>query len=150
MSANTFTQLQLLRMAVRQFGEDPRFFAYTCPSCGDVSCAQDFIDIGADPDRAGQECVGRSLSALSRALTSRDNGRSTTRRGCNRAAYGLIPAPWKIEYGDGKYFHVFRLSTDAEAEVADVFARRDAAADTAEPYVLQVRRAFESAGAGEP
>jgi hypothetical protein len=134
------TRIQLVREAVALFGDDPRFFAFTCPNCGDVACAQDFIDAGADPERIGSECIGRSLGAIAHGSSAHDSGRSAAKRGCDWAAYGLFPGPWRVEYEPGKFFRSFPLATVAEAERAGVLARRDAAASTAEPYVAQVRR----------
>lgn len=134
------TQAQLVREAVALFGEDPRFFAFTCPRCGDVACPQDFIDHGADPERCGQECIGRSVGALAHGSSPHDAGRSKAKRGCDWAAYGLFPGPWTVRYAEGQEMRTFPLANRAEAEEVGLFARRDAAADTAEPYVIQVRR----------
>ncbi|NUT90802.1 MAG: hypothetical protein HOY78_02115 [Saccharothrix sp.] len=140
MTRRDLTQVQLVREAVELFGDDPRFFAFRCPNCGDVACAQDFIDAGADPDRVGVECIGRSLGAIGPKSDRHDSGRSAAKRGCDWAAYGLFPGPWAVEYETGKFFRSFPLATLAEAEQAGVLTRRDVASDTAEPYIAQVRR----------
>lgn len=136
----TLTARELLAEAVERFGDDPRFFAFTCPHCGDVACPQDFIDHGADPQRCGQECIGRSVGALDHGTSAHDAGRSKAERGCDWAAYGLFPGPWGIRYDEGHEVRSFRLTTTEEAETVGLFARRDAAAGSAEPYAAQVRR----------
>lgn len=128
----TLTVRQLLTEAVERFGDDPRFFAYVCHACGDIACAQDFLDVGAIPSLLGQECIGRARSVTDRPATGP--------RGCRSAAYGLFPGPWRVDLGDGEFVHSFRLATREEAEAAGLSARRDAARDTAEPYVAQVHR----------
>lgn len=152
MTIPTFTQRQLLEQSVERFGEDPRFFAFTCPTCGDVACPQDFIDRGADPQACGQECIGRSVGALAHGGGARDGGRSKAERGCDRAAYGLFSGPWKITFAGDGFAWSFPLATEAEAARAGVYARRDAAADTAADYVAIVRRqlaAYDLADANE-
>lgn len=73
------TQAELCIEAQQLFGDDPLTFAFRCPNCGDVATVGEFAEAGA-PARAGQECIGRLLSA----------------RGCNWVAYGLFRGPWEI------------------------------------------------------
>jgi hypothetical protein len=82
------TQQQLGELARERFGNDPKTYAFKCPSCGDVATIADFIEAGA-PDAAGQDCIGRHLGALSK--TAKYAG-----RGCDWAAYGLFRGPWEI------------------------------------------------------
>lgn len=90
------TQAELTAEARAAFGNDPKKWAFRCPSCGDVASIQDFIDAGVNQRRIGQECIGRLLGALPGAPSNR-GGRSRSKRGCNRAAYGLISGPWFVE-----------------------------------------------------
>jgi hypothetical protein len=71
-----------------------------------VASIADFIDVG-HPDRAGQECIGRHLGALS---PTSDQGRSRAERGCDWAAYGLICGPWTVVMPDGHEVHSFPLA----------------------------------------
>jgi hypothetical protein len=95
-SYRKLTQEELLCEATERFGPDAKQWKFRCMNCGDEAAPQDFIDAGADPGRAGQECIGRSLGAL-------DTPKTNT-RGCNFVAYGLIPGPWEVVLpveGDG-------------------------------------------------
>lgn len=87
-------QAELVADAKERFGEDPEGWQFICPACGDVTKAQDFRDAGADPNRLGQECIGRS----------------TKERGCNWAAYGLFRGPWIVTFPDGKEVPGFALA----------------------------------------
>jgi hypothetical protein len=68
------------------------------------------LDITGAAARAGQECIGRSLGALDISKPRYDG------RGCNWAAYGLLPGPWTIVMDDGHEVHSFPLA-DAPAGV---------------------------------
>ncbi|MEV6833536.1 VVA0879 family protein [Streptomyces sp. NPDC051133] len=109
------TQAELLAEATERFGTDPLKWAFICPSCGDTADGQDFSDaLAANPrthrsgetviasDIVGQECIGRTLGALSRG--------KYTGRGCDWAAYGLIAGPWQIELPNGHTMHAFPLA----------------------------------------
>lgn len=78
----TITQDALVAMAQERFGDDPKTYAFQCPNCKDIASIADFVPAGASADLnpAGQECIGRTA----------------TGRGCDFAAYGLIPGPWRI------------------------------------------------------
>lgn len=93
-SGYTITQAELLAMAKERFGDDPKTYAFECPNRKDVASIQDFIDAGANPALAGQECIGRSLNAL-KGPPTRDSGKSLG-RGCDWCAYGLFAGPWRI------------------------------------------------------
>lgn len=93
---NEFTQAELLAEATRRFGDDRKRIAFVCPSCKDVASIQDFIDAGADPALAGQECIGRSLGALSPTAKRNKYGQGVGSRGCDWCAYGLFRGPWAI------------------------------------------------------
>ena len=92
------TQAALCEEMERRFGPDPKRWAFVCPACGDVACPQDFLDAGADPGRAGQECIGRWLGVLK--LDQPPGGYQG--RGCDWAAYGLIRGPVLVVMPDGR------------------------------------------------
>lgn len=93
-SGYTITQAELVAMAKGRFGDDPKTYAFQCPSCKDIASIGDFIEAGADPSAAGQECIGRSLNAL-KGQPNLDSGKSLG-RGCDWSAYGLFAGPWRI------------------------------------------------------
>ena len=98
------TQAELVAEARDRFGEDPLRWAFVCPTCKDVATAQDFKDADADPQRVGQECIGRSLGCLNGAQ------KGWTGRGCDWTAYGLFPGPWLITLPDGREVRGFALA----------------------------------------
>lgn len=104
MSRATMTQAELVAEARARFGEDPRTWAFVCPICKDVASAQDFKDAGADPQRVGQECIGRSLGCLNGAQ------KDWRGRGCDWTACGLISGPWLIALPDGREVSSFALA----------------------------------------
>lgn len=110
MAHRTITQDQLVTEARAAFGDEPEAWAFRCPNCGDVAVARDFREAGADTARLGQECVGRSLGALTGTPTT-DAGKSIASRGCDWTAYGLFHGPWFIEMTDGKRVPCFALAT---------------------------------------
>jgi len=99
------THAEFLAEAKERFGEDPRNIAFTCPACGDSAAIREFPP--ESRHRAGQECIGRILGALG------DVGYAG--RGCDWAAYGLIPAPWAIAMADGRTIHSFPFADGASA-----------------------------------
>lgn len=101
MPDRTLTRAALVAEARRRFGDDPLTWAFVCPHCGDIANAADFTAAGADPNRVGQECVGRHLGALDKAATGTD-GRKHASRGCDWVAYGLFRGPWFIQIPDDK------------------------------------------------
>ena len=113
-TGRTLTQAELVTEATERFGADAKQWAFRCPRCGDVATAADFIGISADPNRIGQECIGRHLGALSGAPT-RDGGKSRAVRGCDWTAYGLIGGPWTVVMPNGKRLGSFPLA-DAPVE----------------------------------
>ncbi len=106
----TLTQAELQAEARERFGDDPLNIAFVCPSCGDIARIGDFPE--DKRERAGQECIGRSLGALEGPPTN-DSGRSRAKRGCDWAAYGLIQGPWKIIMPDGNTAFAFPLADAA-------------------------------------
>lgn len=106
------TQDELVAEAKERFGNDPLDYAFQCPNCGDVAKIRDFPD--GTKERAGQECLGRHLGALSGPPTQ-DSGRKRAERGCDWAAYGLFRGPWEIVMPDGHSAWSFPLA-EAHAE----------------------------------
>ncbi len=100
------TQAELCEEMERRFGPDAKQWAFICPMCGDVACAQDFIDAGADPDRIGQECIGRSLGVLER---DQPPG-GYQGRGCDWYAYGLFRGPMFVVMPDSREVASFRIA----------------------------------------
>jgi hypothetical protein len=105
-----WTQADFLAEAARRFGDDPKKWAFTCPRCGDVATPQDFKDAGADPNRIGQQCIGRQLGALSGSKPTKDGGQSLASRGCDWTAYGLFHGPWTVVTPEGKQMYSFRFA----------------------------------------
>ena len=102
------TQQELIGEATARFGADLLKAAFVCPRCGDVATIGDFQQAG-DAGLAGQACIGRLLGALTREPSS-DGGRSQAQRGCDWAAFGLLPGPWTIVMPDGKEVPSFALA----------------------------------------
>lgn len=115
MDHRTLTQAELLAEARERFGDDPMAWAFQCPSCKDIATGQHFRDALAEHPRThqgtneqviasdllGQECIGRTLGALTNGYTG---------RGCNWAAYGLISGPWQIVMPSGRIVPGFPLA----------------------------------------
>lgn len=106
------TFLSTLRV---RFGDDPADWAFTCPACGDVATGADFRAALAEHPRKrrtgepttasdvlGQECIGRTLGALTRG--------EYTGRGCDWCAYGLIGGPLGVELSDGRVVRSFHIA----------------------------------------
>lgn len=93
-SHRKLTQAQLMDEAKQRFGDDPLKWAFECPHCGDVATLGDFQQLGVDPARAGQECIGRHLGALQRPPGT--DPAEYASRGCDWVSYGLIRGPWQI------------------------------------------------------
>lgn len=111
------TQAELIAEATERFGDDPLQWAFACPSCGDIANGQDFHEaLAANPrthrsgeaviasDLVGQECIGRTLGALTKSHPKYDG------RGCDWAAYGLFAGPWTIALPNGRTMHAFPLA----------------------------------------
>jgi len=113
----TLTQAELCAEAAERFGSNPLDWAFRCPSCGDVATGQDFSEALAERPRKnrdgeavtasdviGQECIGRTLGALS-VPAKKYKG-----HGCDWCAYGLFPGPWTVVLPNGKTMHCFPLA----------------------------------------
>src|SRR4051812_5710542 len=114
--ARKLTQAELVAEARRLFGDEPLDWAFRCPTCGDVANGREFREALAEHPRknrdgsdtiasdiVGQECIGRTLGALSKSA-------EYTGRGCNWAAYGLFSGPWEIVLPNGRSAHSFPLA----------------------------------------
>lgn len=131
MARRTLTQAELIAECKNRFGDDWLTWAFKCPNCGDTATGLDFTvalnnhprkDPGGNDVQAhqilGQECIGRILGALSGSPTS-DQGCGRAARGCDWAAYGLIPGPWEIVLPEGGSVWAFPLAdAPAPAEVS--------------------------------
>lgn len=95
------THAEFGAFARARFGQNALDWAFVCPNCGDIATARDFPD--DQRDHVGQECVGRHRGAL-----KADGGMAE--RGCNWAAYGLIPGPLKVTLADGTVVRSFRFA----------------------------------------
>lgn len=76
------------------FGPDPFKWRFRCPSCGNVQTPEDFLrfkPMGATPDTAYQDCIGRW----------------DRMRGCDWAAYGLFRGPDFVARAGGGEVAVF-------------------------------------------
>ncbi len=100
------TQAELCEEMERRFGPIRSHWAFICPMCGDVANAQDFVAAGADPNRVGQECIGRSLGVLKR---DQPPG-GYQGRGCDWCAYGLFRGPLFVTMPDGREIASFRIA----------------------------------------
>lgn len=106
MSVETMTQDELCAEMAHRFGPDPLKWAFICPACKDVATARDFKDAGADPNRVGKECIGRSLGVLHREQPPG----GYQGRGCDWTAYGLFRGPLRITTADGKEMWGFHIA----------------------------------------
>ena len=120
------TSAELVAELKQRFGDNPMAWAFECPNCGDVATGQDFRDalaahprkhrVGGVPiitsDILGIECIGRTLGALRQRAGDFWDG-----RGCDWAAYGLLPGPWEIVKADGRSMYGFPIA-DPPAAVA--------------------------------
>ena len=90
----------------RRFGEDPKLWQFRCPVCGNVQTMEDFKQVGAEPQSAYQECIGRHLQnrASNLAGTPSKDGKTAP---CDFAAYGLFQFGWKVVSEGGKVVPVF-------------------------------------------
>lgn len=116
--ARTLTQVELIAEAKERFGDDPLDWAFICPSCGDVADGRDFSKALSEHPRTnlrtderviasdivGQECIGRTLGALDKAIPKYKG------RGCDWAAYGLFSGPWFIVLPDDRKAPCFALA----------------------------------------
>lgn len=100
-----------LAEAKRRFGEDPLNWRFQCPICKHVQTLGDFKAIGAEPQSAYQECIGRHLQKPARDLagTPGSNGKKSP---CDYAAYGLFSSGIQVQGESGRPVYVFPFAQD--------------------------------------
>lgn len=124
MSPQTYTQEELVAELTHRFGPNPMDWSFTCPSCKEAATAADFKAAlvehprtnrdGSDTtasDVIGQECIGRTLGALT--MTDADWKREVDAgrgRGCNWCAYGLFGGPVEVTLPDGRSMRCFPIT----------------------------------------
>jgi hypothetical protein len=101
-----YTHADWIAEGKARFGASGLDWAFICPNCGDVATARDFPD--QERERIGQECVGRHRGALEGEPGPHGRGHAT--RGCNWAAYGLIPGPVAVTMPDGTVVRMFAFA----------------------------------------
>lgn len=79
---------------------------FECPCCQNVAGPADFKAIGADPQSAAQECIGRHLPEARDAFAKGDGP-------CNYAAYGLLRLGEVITMPDGSEVGVMPPASSA-------------------------------------
>lgn len=95
------------------FGKDFNNWKFECPVCNHVSSIKEFKDLGADPNDAYQQCIGRINGKGTKNQTDLGNG-------CNWAAYGLFGTAGKgriVITDEGKEVEVFNFAVKKEAMV---------------------------------
>lgn len=120
----TITHEQFISTLTERFGDSPADWAFVCPSCGDVATGNDFKTALAEHPRAardgepftadrlmGQECIGRTLGALTIAREVWDARRAAGEvRGCDWVAFGFIPGPLQVELPDHRVVRSFEIA----------------------------------------
>lgn len=100
-AVHTFTHLRLTQddlmiEAKLRFGDDPKTYAFQCPTCETVTTIGTFVELGVG-EKAGQECIGRQLGALDKSRFRDVTAyREAGMRGCDWVAYGLFRGPWEV------------------------------------------------------
>lgn len=117
----TLTHDTFLAELRKHFGPDTMQWAFQCPNCRDTATGAEFRDALAAHPRTdphthtavtariilGQECIGRTLGALTPEGTD---------RGCNWAAYGMIPGPWTVVRTDGSSSYTFPIAVPVQED----------------------------------
>ncbi len=100
-----------LAEGTRRFGENFDDWKFICPICGNIAAVADFKpfkDVGATPDSATNQCIGRFNGSPYRAF-----GNSLKERGkpCDYALFGLFRLPGVIvKAADGKEIMAFAFA----------------------------------------
>ena len=96
------------------FGDDMLQWRFECPVCKHVATSEDFRsyqEIGATPDSATQECLGRYLPKEQRATQLGLEG--STKQPCDYAGYGLFRlSPVIVVMPDGERRHSFAFAAE--------------------------------------
>jgi hypothetical protein len=93
MDERTYTLEQWEAKGKELFGDDYYQWKFICPICKNVAAVKDFAEyknLGATPNSAYQECIGRYTG-----------GRQGPFK-CDWCAYGLFPGPVTILDGEKK------------------------------------------------
>ena len=128
------TQQELCDALSARFGEDPKRWAFICPSCSDIATGADFraaLDEAGRPDEfasqhLGQVCIGRIIGVL---LREQPKG-GYKGRGCDWCAFGLFRGPEFVVMPDGREVPSFAIAPAPEPPGALVTA----------PKRIQLRR----------
>lgn len=112
----TIPVAEWLSQARSLFGDDPKKWRFKCPVCGHSQTLADFEAIGAEPQSAYTECIGRYLLSRASGLGSKsaDGGKKSP---CDYAAFGLFrlsPAPEVVPDGGGKPVAVFAFDVEVK------------------------------------
>lgn len=121
---DTVTHEEFLTTLRERFGESPANWAFVCPQCGDVATGADIRTALADHPRErrkgelvtasdilGQECIGRTLGALTMPAEAWEaEVRAGRGRGCDWCAYGLFRGPLIVTMPDGNEMAAFRIA----------------------------------------
>lgn len=88
-------------------------YRFQCPVCKHVATPHDFKALGADPQRAAQECIGRHMPKSESREAFGPDGQVNAP--CNFAAYGLFRLGEVVIGTDGKEIGVMPPAPVQEA-----------------------------------
>lgn len=77
-----------------------------CPACGNIASPDDFKKLGADPQRAAQECIGRAMTPR----VHLEPGKTP----CDWAAFGLFKTLGKgmhVKFDDDTTVETFEFAS---------------------------------------
>lgn len=86
---------------------------FVCPACGHVATPRDFQNLGDDPNRAPQECIGRAMNR--KGAGDGEVGEWGRKSPCNWAAFGLfgtLDGGQTVVMPDGQLVNVFDFARD--------------------------------------
>lgn len=95
----------------RRFGDDFLNWKFVCPACDRVNSLWEFKELGAEPDDAYCNCIGRFNDKGTDGL--KPDRKISKEFGCNWAAYGLFKTLGKgdvVVTPDGKEVDVFAMA----------------------------------------
>jgi hypothetical protein len=97
--------------ATRRGGGNMLDCPFVCPACGHTATPRQFKDLGAEPDRAAKECIGRVHNELgTEGITVHEWGKGQP---CNWAAFGLfgtLSGGQQVEFPGGKVVSAFSFA----------------------------------------
>jgi hypothetical protein len=102
MAARTMTNAEWRAEGKSLYGPDVTTWKFRCLSCGTVFTPNDFESLGAVPQRAASECIGRVHLERGGLPGVEITGES---KPCNWDANGMFEllALWSVESKDGAY-----------------------------------------------